>query len=158
VALLGSVRTRLEQKRMNLETRDRSGDYGSASVIALPRLADADCVLALRSRSERALATGSGSIAVDLSATDHIDTPTLCELSTALRMISRHKAKIAVVGADTRIRWVLEVCGIDGVGFHATMRGALAEMRRDQRAAARPPWRRVRRRDGTALKDSPGRL
>ena len=98
---------------------------GSVAVIALPSRADSACVLALRSRSERALVTGSRAIAVDLSATEHIDTRTLSELSIVLRRISRHRAKVAVVGADARIRWVLELCGIDELEFHPTIRRAL---------------------------------
>lgn len=63
---------------------------GPAAVIALPKRAEAGTVLALRSRSERALNAGHRWIAVDLRAVDHIDTPTLAELCVALRQISAH--------------------------------------------------------------------
>jgi anti-anti-sigma regulatory factor len=119
---------------------------GGVAVIALPARVEAVSVLALRSRSERALVTGSRAIAIDLRATDHIDTPTLSELGAALHRISRHNPKLAVVGADLRIRWVLELCDIEGLQLHATMRVALAHLRGDRllrAAGSRRPrgWR-----------------
>jgi anti-anti-sigma factor len=122
-------------------------DRGSVAVIALPSRVEAVSVLALRSRSERALVSGSRAIAIDLRATDHIDSSTLSELVAALHRISRHNPKLAVVGADVRVRWVLELCGIDGLQMHPTMRGALAHIRgaRLLRAAGsvRPRSRRM---------------
>ncbi len=103
--------------------------HGNVAVIALPPQVDAVAVLALRSRSERALVAGSRAIAIDLRATEHIDSPTLSELVAALHRISRHNPKLAIVGADVRVRWVLELCGIEGLQIHPTMRGALAHMR-----------------------------
>jgi anti-anti-sigma regulatory factor len=103
--------------------------HGSVAVIALPARVEAASVLTLRSRSERALVTGSRAIAIDLRTTDHIDTPTLSEFGAALRRISHHKPMLAVVGADPRVLWVLELCGIDGLQLHPTMRGALAHLR-----------------------------
>jgi anti-anti-sigma regulatory factor len=121
--------------------------HGNVAVIALPSRVEAVSVLALRSRSERALDGGSSAIAIDLRATDHIDSPTLSELGAALRRISRHNPKLAVVGADVRVRWVLELCGIEGLQMHQTMRGALAHIRgrRLMRAAGsvRPRSRRM---------------
>ena len=103
--------------------------HGSVAVIALPARVEAVTVLALRSRSERALVGGSRAIAIDLRATDHIDSPTLSDLVAALHRISRHNPKLAVVGADVRVRWVLELCDIEGLQMHATMRAALAHVR-----------------------------
>ena len=120
---------------------------GSVAIIALPARVESVSVLTLRSRSERALVTGSRAIAIDLRATDHIDTPTLSELGAALRRISRHNPKLAVVGADVRVRWALELCGIEGLQLHPTMRGALAHLRGNRllRAAGtmRPRSRRI---------------
>jgi anti-anti-sigma regulatory factor len=121
--------------------------HGSVAVIALPARVEGVSVLTLRSRSERALVAGTRAIAIDLRATDHIDTPTLSELVAALHRISRHKPKLAVVGADVRVRWVLELCGIDSVQLHPTMRAALAHIRPSRllRAAGtmRPRSRRM---------------
>jgi anti-anti-sigma regulatory factor len=114
--------------------------HGSVAVIALPARVEAVSVLALRSRSERALVTGSRAIAIDLRATDHIDTPTLSELGASLHSISRHKPKLAVVGADPRVVWALEQCGVEGLQLHRTMRGALAHLR-GGRLRAGTRWR-----------------
>jgi len=114
---------------------------GSVTVITLPERVEAACVLALRNRSERAFVSGSRAIAVDLRAMLHIDTHALSELSIALRRIGRHNPTLAVVGADPRVRWVLELCDIEGLQLHPTMSGALAHVRADQRLQTRPPRR-----------------
>jgi anti-anti-sigma regulatory factor len=118
---------------------------GDVAVIALPGRVEAISILTLRSRSERALATGSRAVAVDLRATDHIDTPMLSELAAALHRISRHNPTLAVIGADGRVRWVLELCGIEGLQLHPTMRGALAHLRGHRRLTAGAHWREVLR-------------
>jgi anti-anti-sigma factor len=126
------------------EQEDQSVSYqahGSVAVIALPARVEAVSVLALRSRSERALVSGSRAIAIDLRATDHIDSPTLSELIAALHRISRHNPKLAVVGADVRVRWVLELCGIEGLQMHPTMRSALAHIRGNRLLRAAGPLR-----------------
>jgi anti-anti-sigma regulatory factor len=130
-----------EESAVSVQTR------GDVAVIVLPARVEAVSVLTLRSRSERALVTGSRAIAIDLRATDHIDTPTLSELGAAMHRISRHNPKLAVVGADLRVRWVLELCDIDGLQLHPTMRAALADLRGNRllRAAGsmRPRGRRI---------------
>ncbi len=123
---------------------------GSIAVITLPARVEADCIPALRSRCKRARDSGSRVIAVDLRALRHIDTHTLSELGMALRAISRHKAKLAIVGADPRIRLMLELCGIDGVEFHPTMKRALAAVRERRRWVKTPVWPGVLRRQHPA--------
>ena len=119
---------------------------GSVAVITLPAHVEPDCILALRSRGVRAVGGGSRAVAVDLHALGRIDTDTLSELAIALRTISRHRATLAIVGADPRIRLMLELCGIDGVEFHPTVRRALDAVGERRRSARTPVWRRVRRR------------
>ena len=83
--------------------------HGRVAVIALPERVESACILALASRSERALHTGIRAIAVDLRATHHIGTHTLSELGIALlrgsagrRRRSRSWARIPrPVGART---------------------------------------------------------
>ncbi len=127
---------------------------GAVAVIALPPRADAECILALLRHSEQALVAGNRLIAVDLSATDRLDTRTLGELGVALRAISRHRVAVTVVGADPRIRQVLELCEIEGLGFHRTIRGARAAAHARPPRAIRLPRRDVLRRraetDGSA--------
>jgi anti-anti-sigma regulatory factor len=105
---------------------------GPAAVIALPERAEAGTVFALRSRSVRALSAGHRWIAVDLRAVDHIDTPTLAELCVALRQIGAHGHRLAIVGADLRVQWVLELCDIDGIELHPTLKSALDGSRATQ--------------------------
>ncbi|MGH2909842.1 MAG: hypothetical protein ACRDK8_11145 [Solirubrobacteraceae bacterium] len=103
--------------------------HGRVAVIALPERVETACILALASRSERALHAGTRAIAVDLRATHHIGTHTLSELGIALLRISRQTPALAVVGADPRVRWVLELCDIKGLALHATIGDALAQGR-----------------------------
>jgi len=116
---------------LGYQTRD------SVAVIALAHPAVAGSVLALRSRSERALAANSRTIAIDLTAADHIDTQTLSELCAALRTIGRHNATLAVVSTDARVRWVLGLCDIDKLELHPTIRSALARSRAVRRKLKR---------------------
>ena len=96
-------------------------DHGSGAVIALPARAEADCIVALRSRGERSLAAGTRAITIDLRAVQHIDTQTLSELIVVLAAFSRQRPELGIVGADPRVRWVLELCDIAGLELHPTM-------------------------------------
>jgi anti-anti-sigma regulatory factor len=127
---------------------------GPVAVITLPKRVDVACILSLRSRSERALATGSRAITVDLRAVRHIDTTTLSELIGALHRISHHNPNLSVVGADARVWGVLEGCDVEGLALHHSMNGALAHVREDQRTLARAARRRAFRRRSRALRRS----
>ena len=122
---------------MNSPIGDRG--RGSDAVIVLPARAENDCILTLRSRGERTLATGTRAITIDLRTMQHIDTQTLTELIIALRRLSHHHPELYIVGADPRVRWMLELCDIEGLELHPTMRSARAHLRAKQR----PPRRRL---------------
>jgi anti-anti-sigma regulatory factor len=77
---------------------------GRVVIIALPARVESASILALRSRSERAILSGSHTITIDLRATHHIDASTLSDLGNALDRISLHSPTIAVVGADPRVQ------------------------------------------------------
>jgi anti-anti-sigma regulatory factor len=115
-----------------------SQSHDPAALVAFPESAIEDSVSALRSRSERALAAGSRAFVIELQASPRIDTQTLSELCIALRAISRHGAKLAVVGADQRISWALTLCEIDGLELHPTIRSAFARSRTNQRKLKLP--------------------
>jgi anti-anti-sigma regulatory factor len=120
---------------------------GAVVVIALPaRVASAN-VRVLRSRSERALVAGHRAVAVDLRAVDNLDTQTLSELCCALRRIARHGAKVAIVGADVRVRSAIELCDIAGIELHLTLRSVVYTFERPKSATRRsvvsPPGRRA---------------
>jgi anti-anti-sigma regulatory factor len=87
-------------------------------VIALAEPVVAESVLALLGRSERALVDG-GTIVIDLRDLHRIDTQTLSELCAALHKVNPQGAKLAVVGADPRVQWVLALCDIDGLELHS---------------------------------------
>ena len=120
--------------------------WGSTAVITLPAHVQADSIRALHGRSERALGAGCSALAVDLRAAQHIDAQTLCELGSALQKSSRHKATLAIVSADPRVRWVLDLCGIDGLSLHSSMRRALAELGEPSHRTRARVWRDVFRR------------
>jgi len=128
--------------------------HGGVVILALPERVEAASILALRSRSERAILTGSRAITIDLRATHHIDTPTLSELGRALHRISLHGPRIAVVGADPRVQWVLDSCDIDGLRLYPTMSSAFAHVRANPTRAGRVSWRNVLRRRHPAMRRS----
>lgn len=123
-----------------MKSRTGPRGHGSDAVIALPARAETDCILALRSRGERALATGTRAITLDLRTMQHIDTQTLTELIIALRRLSHHHPELCIVGADPRVRWIVELCDIEGLALHPSMRSARAHLRR---ARQRPLRRRL---------------
>ena len=86
-------------------------------VIALAEPLAAGTMPALLGRCEPALVDG-GVVVIDLRAAPTIDTQTLSELCAVLREISRHGAKLVVVGADPRVQWVLALCEIPGLEVH----------------------------------------
>lgn len=45
----------------------------------------------------------------------------LSEFCAALRQVSGGGARLAIVGADPRVRGVLELCEIDGLELHPTV-------------------------------------
>jgi anti-anti-sigma regulatory factor len=110
---------------------------GSAAVIALPEQPQVGTIVSLRSRSERALNAGHRWIGVDLRAVEHINTPTLAELCVALRRITAHGHTVAIIGPDARVQWVLELCAIDGLELHRTLKSALDQSRASQRERSR---------------------
>jgi anti-anti-sigma regulatory factor len=124
------------------------------AVIAFPEPASDGSVLALRSRSEQALVTDHRAIVIDLRAAEGIDTQTLSELCAALREISRHGAKLAVVAADQRVGWTLNLCEIDGLELHPTLKNALARSRTNQGRPKRPRARDLRSPRRLALRRS----
>jgi anti-anti-sigma factor len=98
---------------------------GSVAVIALPDHADADTARAVGARIRDALVAGHRWIAVDLSAVHHMSTRTLSELCVGLRRVGSAGRRLAVVGADPRVEWVLGLCEIRGLELHRTIGSAL---------------------------------
>lgn len=109
---------------MNLPGFTRRG-RASAAVVALPDRPDGADVHTLQRRVDGALLARRRPIMIDLLAVSYIDTQTLAELCSALRRLTGRGATIAVVGADARVQWVLELCWIDGVELHPTLNAAL---------------------------------
>jgi anti-anti-sigma regulatory factor len=107
---------------------------GSAVVIGLPDQADAATARAVGTRIRDALGAGHRWIAVDLSAVHHMSTQTLSELCVGLRQFDAAGRRLAVVGADLRVQWVLGLCEISGLELHRTIETALPA-----REASQPP-------------------
>lgn len=99
--------------------------HGSVAVIAVPDHADADTARAVGARIRDALVAGHRWIAVDLSAVHHMSTRTLSELCVGLRRVGSAGRRLAVVGADPRVEWVLGLCDISGLELHRTVGSAL---------------------------------
>jgi anti-anti-sigma regulatory factor len=93
-------------------------------VVALTAL-DSSSVSAFRRRLNGVLFAGYHVIVVDLASAGSLDNQTLAELCVELRR-ARHArrdgASLRIVGADRRARWVLELCGIDGLAFAGRLR------------------------------------
>jgi anti-anti-sigma regulatory factor len=98
-------------------------------------------VRALDARLDDVLCLGRRLAVIDLRAVGDIDVPALSKLCVALRNLSSGKAGVAIVGADPRVRWVLELCQIDGLEFQPSTRAALALSRVRSRRPPRLSWR-----------------
>ena len=94
-------------------------------VIALEGEVDPGMVIALQRKINRALDSGSGGVVIDLGAVSGVGAQTLSLFCGALRRL-RGGAVLAIVGADPRVRRVLELCAIDRLALYPTMNAALA--------------------------------
>lgn len=94
-------------------------------VIALEGEVDPGMVIALQRKINRALDSGRGRVVIDLGAVRGVGAQTLSLFCGALRRLNRGAA-LAIVGADPRVRRVLEVCAIDGLALYPTINAALA--------------------------------
>jgi anti-anti-sigma regulatory factor len=103
------------------------------SVVSAAGNVKSNVIVALSDQVRGEAAAGHHLVTIDLAAVEHITNPILVELCVALRLLARHGIRLAVVGADHRVQWVLERCAIEGVGIG-----------RDQpaRGAWTPAWRR----------------
>jgi anti-anti-sigma factor len=93
-------------------------------VIALEGKVDPGTVIALQRKINRALDSGSGGVVIDLGAVS-VGAQTLSLFCGALRRL-RGGAVLAIVGADPRVRRVLELCAIDQLALYPTINDALA--------------------------------
>jgi anti-anti-sigma factor len=93
-------------------------------VIALHGEVDPGMVIALQRKINRALDSGSG-VVIDLGAVSGVGAQTLSLFCGALRRLKRG-AVLAIVGADPRVRRVLELCAIDRLALYPTINAALA--------------------------------
>jgi len=94
-------------------------------VIALEGEVDPGMVIALQRKINRALDSGRGRVVIDLGGVSGVGAQTLSLFCGALRRLNRG-AVLAIVGADPRVRRVLEVCAIDGLAVYPTIDAALA--------------------------------
>jgi anti-anti-sigma factor len=94
-------------------------------VIALEGEVDPGKVIALQRKINRALDSGRGRVIIDLGAVRSVGAQTLSLFCGALRRLNRGAA-LAIVGADPRVRRVLEGCAIDGLALYPTINAALA--------------------------------
>ena len=94
-------------------------------VIALEGEVDPGMVIALQRKINRALDSGRGRVVIDLGAVSGVGAQTLSLFCGALRRL-RGGAVLAIVGADPRVRRVLELCAIDRLALYPTMNAALA--------------------------------
>ena len=117
-------------------------------VIALEGEVDPGMVIALQRKINRALDSGSGGVVIDLGAVSGVGAQTLSLFCGALRRL-KGGAGLAIVGADPRVRRVLELCAIDRLALYPTISDALAAA--DDRAmpALSPP-------EGSAEAGRPG--
>ena len=113
------------------------------AVIAVEDPVDADAVRGLTGRVQRARADDARRVVIDLPGEARIDNHTLARLVDAVRRGPRgDQATLAVVSADPRVRWVLELCQIDGVQIHPTLKTALtADPDAGADRPARSRWR-----------------
>jgi anti-anti-sigma factor len=94
-------------------------------MIALKGEVDPGTVIALQRTINRALDSGRGRVVIDLGAVSGVGTQTLSLFCGALRRL-KSGAVLVIVGADPRVRRVLEVCAIDGLALYPTINAALA--------------------------------
>ena len=128
-----------------------------AAVIAVEDPVDAAAVRGLAGRVQRAMAGDARVVVIDLPGDARIDNHTLARLVDAVRGGPRgHRARLAVVSADPRVRWVLELCQIDGVRIHPTLKTALtADPDAGADRPARSRWRGPLSRWRSTLSRSP---
>lgn len=98
------------------------GEIDPAAVVALQRRIG----VALRARPRR--------IVVDMSAVSVLGAQTMSLFCAALRGMERRGATIALAGAPTPVRRVIELCAIDGLELHPTVAAARSTASRDPAA------------------------
>lgn len=107
-------------------------------VVACQDPLDRSSVHEINRQASEALATGHTVIVIDLGAVTRVDNETLCEICVTLRRLGG--VNLRIVGADRRIRSVLELCAIDGLEFSPSIKRAL------RRPADLVQWLRLRSR------------
>ncbi len=112
-------------------------------VFELEGQVDPGSVSELHGAIATALADGHHLVVIDLYAVLDMSTQALSELCAGLRRVSATGRRLAIVGSDLRIRWVLQVCQIDGLELHTTIETALASPPSDAEARPRSGWREL---------------
>jgi anti-anti-sigma regulatory factor len=113
---------------VNLSVRDHPAQRSEA-VITLQDGGDPSAIAALKRKIDGALFAGRSVIVIDLLAVSDLDTESLGGLCQALRHANGGATSLAIVGADSRVRWVLELCEISRLEFHPSVKTALAHRR-----------------------------
>ena len=96
-------------------------------MVALSAL-DSTSFAAFRRRLNGVVFAGYRVIVVDLASVGPLDNEALAGLCVELRHARRARrdhATFRIVGADHRVRWVLELCGVEGVTFRRPLRRVL---------------------------------
>jgi hypothetical protein len=115
----------------------------SEAIIAVQDGRDPSAIAALRRKIDGALFAGRSVLVIDLLAFSDLDTESLSGLCQTLRHASGGATSLAIVGADSRVRWVLELCEISGLEFHSSVKAALAHRRAGRVQRARWRFREV---------------
>lgn len=102
-----------------------------------------------------ALSAGGTVVLIDLRTVTRVDNEALSELCVTLRRFDG--ASLRIVGADARVRGVLELCAISGLEFAPSIKPALARPRTGLAGWRRSRSRRARAREPN-LRRSPSRL
>ena len=115
---------------------------GSAAVLAPAGRINRDTILELKRRVGAAVALGHRLIVIDLNGAHLVESQALSEFCAGLRAL-RTDARLALVVADLRTRWVLELCAIDGLELHPTIDAAVTTSETDAAPGRPRGWRTV---------------
>lgn len=128
------VPIRAPGRRMRLARR-RAREW---AVVSCHGRFDRSALQAVDRQIGEARSAGRPVIVIDLGGVTHVDNDALSALCVTLR--SRDAADVRIAGADGRVRWVLELCAIDGLRFSRLPFRALVDRRTEGATRVHAAW------------------